>query len=176
MAITHVQIASSVLSVATNTVTFSSIPGIYDDLILKISTRNDGISANYRTDIRYNGNSSALYSRFYMQSDYSTGTILQVATSGLTLWENPETTNGGGTTANTFSNTEFYISNYASTTQNKQGRTDGVLEQNSATTAWRIMGAGLFRDNTAITSITVTINSGNFVIGSSFFLYGIKRN
>jgi hypothetical protein len=38
------------------------------------------------------------------------------------------------------------------------------------------MGAGLFRDNTAISSITITINSGNFVIGSSFYLYGIKRN
>lgn len=176
MAITYYQIASSTLGSATNTVTFSGIPSTYDDLVLRTSTRGDGISVNYRTDIRYNSNSSSVYSRFYMQSDYSTASILQVANANLTLWENPETTPGAGASASIFSNNEWYIGNYASTTQNKQSRADGVLENNAVTTAYRIMGAGLFRDTTAISSITITINSGNFVAGSSFYLYGIKRN
>jgi hypothetical protein len=111
-----------------------------------------------------------------MQSDYSTGTVLRNSTNNATLWNNSETLNGSGTTTNTFSNTEFYISNYQSASQNKQGRSDGVLENNSSTATYRIMGAGLFRDNTAITSITIVPSSGNFVSGSSFFLYGIKRN
>jgi hypothetical protein len=177
MALTFTQITSTTLTSATNTVTFSSIPSTYDDLVIRTSTRGDGLGVNFRTDFRYNSNSSSVYSRFYMQSDYATASILQVANASLTLWENPESTNGSSATANQFSNNEWYIGNYASTSQNKQGRADIVLENNAVSTgAYRVMGAGLFRDNTAISSITITINSGNFVIGSSFYLYGIKRN
>jgi hypothetical protein len=78
-------------------------------------------------------------------------------------------------TANTFSNQEFYIPNYAGST-NKSISIDSVMEDN-VTQASSNLTAGLSSNPAAITSITFTEPNGpsNFVQHSTFTLYGIKN-
>ena len=146
------------------TVTFSSIPSTYTDLCLKGSIRWEGnvnfcyisfngSSANF-TERRLYGTGSAVGS----QSDTGNNALLGVADSN---------------TADTFSNGEIYIPNYAGST-NKSFSIDTVQE-NNATAAFAFMIAGLWSDTSAITSITLTPDTYDFAQYSSFYLYGVKN-
>lgn len=172
MALTYQLISSNILSATATSVTFSSIPNTFTDLLLKASTRNDAVGVNYRLDVRFNGNSNSVYSRNYLQTDGSA--VGGVRTANLTLWENPEFTNGATSPASTFSNAEYYIPSYLAT-NNRQLSSQGFLPNNT-NPSYRISGCSLFRDTTAISSITLSVNSGNWVVGSSFYLYGIKNS
>jgi hypothetical protein len=76
-------------------------------------------------------------------------------------------------TSNTFANTSLYIPNYAGAT-NKSYSMDAVTE-NNATLAGQTIGAALWSNTAAITSIEIASNFGtNLSQYSSFALYGIK--
>jgi hypothetical protein len=75
-------------------------------------------------------------------------------------------------TANTFSNTDYYISNYTSSSY-KSFSIDNVTE-NNATAAELDITAGVWNNNTSITSIKLNpYNLGSFAADTTFSLYGI---
>jgi hypothetical protein len=171
MATTYKLISSSTLSGTQSSVTFSSIPSTYTDLKLVMSARSDASGNNYGTGIKiyFNGsNSSLTYRRLYNSNG------------------NPGSDNGAnglagiiaaaGQTANTFSNGELYIPNYASSNY-KSISSDAVPENNGTTYQSQII-ATLWSSTAAITSLTLVTESGtdNFVSGSTFYLYGIKNS
>lgn len=158
-------IASNTLTGTQASVTFSSIPSTYTDLVLKISARNTGANAAYLT---FNGVSTALYSNTDLQG---TGSLAQSVrtSSAVRITMNDFFVN---TTANTFANNEIYIPSYL-VTQNKPVSIVSAAEAN-ATLAYINASAGLFRDTTAISSLTL-LTSG-FVAGSTFWLYGLKNS
>jgi hypothetical protein len=173
MATTYTLISSNVLSSSASSVTFSSIPGTYTDLVLRISARTG------RTDpdpMRITFNSDSPTSGTTYSDTYLNGTST-VATSG----RNSSTSTvfnvrapGVNYTANTFSSNEVYIPNYT-VSANKPFSSFSAVENNDAT-VWDIYGgANLYRNTAAITSITLTPVS-SFVSGSSFYLYGIKSS
>jgi hypothetical protein len=169
MANTCTLISSNTLGSSASTVTFSSIPSTYTDLLLKISSRFDGNSNSFT--ISFNGNTSSVYRNTYYNSN---GSSLETSNSGST-----ELFLGGvntsPSTASTFGNIEVYIPNYQ-VTANKPFSSFGVNE-NNATAAKIEMNAGLFLSTDAITSIGLYGGgSYNFVSGSSFYLYGIKNS
>jgi len=173
MANTYTLISSNVLSSSAASVTFSSIPSTYTDLVLKISGRTDD-SANPQGSIRLyiNGSTSSVYSFTRLTGNGST-TASYTSGSGTELYF----TFGLSTsqsTANTFSSADIYIPNYLSSA-NKPMSGSQVMETNSAT-AFMGTTAGLTRITSAITTIEVTTNAGSFVADSSFYLYGIKKN
>jgi len=69
----------------------------------------------------------------------------------------------------------LYIPSYTAS-QSKPVSAASVTE-NNATTSYISANAGLYRSNTAISSITIidNINSRSFASGSSFYLYGISK-
>jgi hypothetical protein len=81
------------------------------------------------------------------------------------------------TTANTFSNTEVYIPNYAGST-NKSISVDAVNEANSSTdfVYGLFLNAGIRSNTAAITAIRFSLLVGNFVQYSTATLYGIKNS
>jgi hypothetical protein len=78
------------------------------------------------------------------------------------------------TTANNFSNIQMYFPDYTSTGRTKPLSLYGVLEHNSTVNNYLFAMAGLNTSTAAISSIQ--INNGNFIAGSSFYLYGIKNS
>jgi hypothetical protein len=170
MANTYVLISSSTVgSGGAATITFSSIPSTYTDLLLNTSLRSTTTgNANDRAAIvTFNGSASnylavrlVAYNGNTVASDTSTGIdIYYTGTTG---------------TANTFSNDSVYITNYASA-NNKSISVENASEQNSSTKNWLSLYAWRWADSAAISSITLTPDAGSFAQYSTAYLYGISN-
>jgi hypothetical protein len=126
-------------------------------LTLLLSLALTRIYAIYDTRRLYGNGSSVTSDNFTNQS------------AGYFGWQTQSTY-----TANTFSNIELYIPDYAGF-NNKSISNDGVSE-NNATTAQQAFQAILWRNTAAITSISMTDGGGNFAQYSTATLYGIKNS
>ena len=80
--------------------------------------------------------------------------------------------NASPSTANTFTNNQIYIPNYAGST-NKSVSIESVVENNSSDNMMNIL-AGLWSNTAAITTITF-LPDANWVAGSTISLYGILK-
>mgnify|MGYP003642745998 CR=1 FL=1 len=171
MATTYTLINSNVLTSSQTSITFSSIPADYTDLVVRAGVRSDFANTIELMKITINGNSGSLYS---MTGVYGTGTSPATdRDSGTSL--NFDPVDAANNTANTFGNYELYIPSYLAS-QNKQVGTFAVYEQNSTANNRVQTNAGFFRSTTAISSISFAPRYGtNFVSGSSFYLYGISN-
>jgi hypothetical protein len=159
-------IAKNVLGSATASVTFSTIPATYDDLLVICSTRTTRSSATDYVKILPNGGYSNVSMRV-LRGDGSSATSF----SGNDLIA---INNGDTSTADTFSSTEIYIPNYAGSTNKSMSIT--TAQETNGSTALIELIAGLWSNTTAISSIGLEPNTGpNWKAGSSFFLYGIKK-
>jgi hypothetical protein len=170
---TYTFISSNVLSSSAASVTFSAIPATFTDLTVRLSARGDNTGGS-RQDVRITFNSDT-------SSIYSTTRVYGTGTSALSNSGSAEAnalilggSDGADNTADTFSSTEIYVPNYNSTV-NKPLSVANVTE-NNATAAITGAHAHLYRNTSAITSLTITANTANFVSGSSFYLYGIKNS
>lgn len=170
MANTYEIINKTVLGSSAASVDFTSISSSYTDLKIVMSYRSDQSATNDSAYCYFNGISSGYSNIFIYGTGSATGSVGS-NTTGIYLCP----LNAGSSTANTFSNTEFYIPNYTSSNY-KSVSVDGVQEDN-ASTAFMAFNAGLWSNTEAINQITIYPATGpNFVSGSSFYLYGIKNS
>ena len=173
---TFVKIASvTVGSGGASSISFTSIPSTYTDLVLKVSartTRNDGITFDGLA-ITFNSSSSG-YTNRMVYGDGSAAASLVGSTSFIS-WG--YATGNTGVTANTFGSLDAYIPNYAGSTY-KSVSLDSASE-NNGTSAIAALSAGLWSNTAAITSISMipTSTAGiNFMQYSTATLYGIKNS
>ena len=170
MATTYTLISSNVLSSSAASVTFSSIPATYTDLVLRISAR----SASAGTDaffVQFNSDTATNYSSTQLYGDGSAAYSFRGSNTNALK---KTYLNNNGNTANSFGSAEFYIPSYTAS-QNKPVSSIGIEETN-ATAASITATADLWRNTAAITSIFIrTDNNQNFLSGSSFYLYGISN-
>ena len=110
MPATYTLIASNTLSSNTTTVTFSSIPATYTDLVLRLSGRINVSAWSAALTIRFNGNTSGVYSRIDVRADSTT--VSNSITSVSSSMPMRSVINGLDA-ADTFSSVELYIPNYA---------------------------------------------------------------
>ena len=162
----YVLLERTELNAAAASVTFANIPQTgYTDLKIVVSARlasgtgfmlldfNGLSTANFSHRV-LEGNGASAYSFVSGNTNYATGLV------------------GGGDTANTFTNVEFYIPNYAGSTF-KSVSIDGVTE-NNGTTAYADLEALLWSNTAAISQFKLTTSSAvNFAVGSTFSLYGL---
>jgi hypothetical protein len=153
------------LNASAASVTFASIPQSgYTDLKIVQSARiSTGSQAS--SIIRFNGITTG-YSSRYLLGAGSAGTA-----SGTSTEIFVDTPADSTYTANSFSNSEIYIPNYAGST-NKSLSVDIVNETNG-TVVTQLLVAGLWSNTAAINSIQIVAGAGSFVAGSTFSLYGI---
>jgi len=173
MPTTYKLISKVTVSSATSSITFSSIPSTYTDLLVKVSPRFSSASANKTLVMRFNSDASTSNYKNKRLQSYGTGVSSSVEEgyNGGYISE----VNAGSNTANTFSNVEIYIPNYAGS-NNKFFSVDSAME-NNATTAYAQLLINLWSNTAAITSITlVEQSSDNFVQYSTARLYGIKNS
>ena len=170
MASTYQLISSNVLSGTAASVTFSSIPSTYTDLVVRVSTRTD--ASPFASDRYYFNSGTANGSQTFM---YGSGSAAASSADGAVTYNYTFISVPGSTyTSNTFGSEEIYIPNYAGSTK-KPSSAFGTTE-NNATASYISANANLFDLTSAITSITMYPSSGNYVSGSSFYLYGIKNS
>lgn len=170
---TYEKIASTTLSSNATTITFSSIPQTYTDLILKFNIRTDIAGGGaYNVSIRINGNSGTNYQTLRLYGNASSVLSFNASGQSQTL---AGMATAAGDTANTFSSNEIYLPNYKWSNA-KCGSTVSVHE-NNATAAERFFAANYINLTDPITSIELQITgvSYNFVPYSSAYLYGISN-
>ena len=156
-------IETKTLASAAASIEFTSIPQDGTDLVAVISARNSTTESVGL--ISFNGSTTGRTFRYLLGtgSSPSSGTFDGYGfTTALSSY-----------TANTFSNSQVYIPNYTGST-NKSYSLDDVTE-NNATAAFMLIGAGLWSNTSAITSVTFTASTGNLVAGSTISLYKITK-
>ena len=170
---TYTLISSNVLASSAASVTFSSIPATYTDLVLRVSARCDNGSTANNARIQFNSDTATNYSETFLYGSGSAAASSRVSSQTKIL--EALIVDGNTATANTFGNLEMYIPSYT-VSQNKPISTIAVQETN-ATGAYIYATADLWRNTAAITSIYIEAGATvNFVTGSSFYLYGIKNS
>ena len=154
-----------------SSIDFTSIPATYTDLVVKLSSRVNAGSGGYQTYVRFNSDSGANYPwRNLLGTGSSALSQSDTADTGMRITMSVSS----GDTANTFSNSELYIPNYAGSAY-KSVSADGVSE-NNATGATADLAAGLWNSTSAITSINIFASGASFVQYSTAYLYGIKNS
>lgn len=170
MANTFVPIQSITLSGTQASVTFSSIPQTYTDLMIRYTARTARASAADSINLTVNAITSG-----YSEIDLSAvGTVVastrysaQASLLGLECC-------GDTAAANTFASGEIFFPNYAGSTY-KSVMSTSVAEDNLAT-GYIYTHAGLLSNTVAIASITLTGALASFKAGCAFHLYGIKNS
>ena len=149
---TYTQIASTTLGSAASSVTFSSIPATYTDLVLVVDSTTT--SGSVDTRIRMNGDTSTNYSRTYLYGDGSS------AVSGRNT-----TDDGIGSGSKTIHN----VMNYSNTTTYKT-----AVARYGTAGSLTLAQVALWRSTAAVTSLQIFHLSSTFTAGSTFNLYGIS--
>jgi hypothetical protein len=164
---TYTLIEAKTLSSNAVSVTFSAIPATFTDLVIKMSTRVTNTGNSVEGYLTFNGSSS----NFTWTSIYGNG----VSTKGSSQYfTNPPYVDvGSSAPVGTFSNTEIYIPSYTAS-RYKQIDISTVPEDTATSALYMYYVASLWSNNAAITSATLT-SQGNYISGSSFYLYGISN-
>jgi len=154
---TYVALQTQVLGSAQSSVTFSSIPQTYTDLVLIISgvqTIDDNIILQFNSDTSNN---------------YSVTTIYGSGSSAVSFrGSNQNSAQLGGMNTSGIGNIIAHIMNYSNTTTYKT-----ILNRANSTglTQARV---NLWQKQYAITSILVGTGSGNMAAGTTLTLYAIQ--
>lgn len=159
-----IPISSTTLGSSAASVTFSSIPQTYTDLVVRMSVRTDFAMVAPSVSVTFNG--AGTFSRTYIFGNGSTASSGR-ATGGAAFYAPSD---GANATANTFSSAEIYLPNYTGSAQKPILMISSV--ENNATDSLIWCEAELFNGTYAIN--TITISNTNIVAGSTFHLYGIK--
>lgn len=171
MASTYVLISSNTVgSGGAATVDFTSIPSTYTDLVLRFSGRSDtgGIYNDVKIKFNNDTTSANLWNAIYTID----GSTLNQTSGNTNIYGNVVSP---GATSSVFGNVEVYISNYANSSIYKIINIDAVTE-NNATAAGVTLQGQTWESTAAINSISLYCSSGNFDVGSTFYLYGISNS
>jgi hypothetical protein len=172
MAENHVLLETIQLSQTATSVTFDNIPQTgYTDLKVLVSARMSN-STNVVDDILLSLNGST--ASFTMRRFFAAGTGTPSADGGGGNSNWLGIAPNAGSTADVYGNLEFYIPGYASS--NLKNISVGSASENAATAAYVMMTSLLWSNTAAITSMTLSGYSSNFLSGSTFSLYGIAAS
>ena len=157
---TYEPIATTTLGSGANSITLSSIPATYTDLVVVF------VGANASADdfiLRFNSDSSSLYSTTQLIGDgTSAASIRSTSVTEIQL--------GYGTT-NRINSAIINVMSYANTSTNKT-----ALYSYNNTNDFMRRNVALYRSTSAINSITIQRSgAGNMNIGTTMTLYGILK-
>jgi hypothetical protein len=157
MPATYEPISTTTLGSAAATVTLSSIPSTYTDLVLVITnTSSGGLAGVYLGLI--NGDTGTNYSStIIFGTGTTTGSGRNTSDTGVNI----------GLSNSTQCNNIFQFMNYSNTTTFKT-----VLSRGNSASGQTRASVSLWRNTAAITSFE--ISGVTFDVGSTFTLYGIK--
>jgi hypothetical protein len=149
---------------------FSSL-GTFTHLKLVYSARGDAVATSVNINLTFNGDTGNNYD---VQNDIASGTSAQASEGLAQANAVVATISAASAPAGAAGVGEIVISDYRGTTFRKGGTatTNYKLADTSGNFVVRVKGFQ-WRDTSAITSITLTLSSGNYVSGSKLTLYGM---
>jgi hypothetical protein len=157
---TYTLIAKNTLTTSASSVTFSSIPSTYTDLVLVSAAIGTG---DLQAFGRLNGDSGANYSNTFLAGNGTSASSIRQ--SNVNSFQGDYflavSTDGGLTTYN--------FMDYSNTTTFKT-----ILARSGLGNKGTQAIVNLWRNTAAINSITLTVSANNFATGSVFSLYGIE--
>jgi hypothetical protein len=151
---------------------FSGIPQTYTDLAVVMSARTD--LAQIYGDVQVSFNSDTTAANYSWRNLWGNGSSVSSEPSSSGIARYCLMMSGNSTTASTFGSGVLYIPNYSGSTY-KSFSSDSCSE-NNATTSYVRFFANLWSSTSAITSISFSGASSNFMQYSSASLYGIKNS
>jgi len=154
---TYTPIATNTLGSATASVTFSSIPSTYTDLILICNVSATAGSPIIR--VEYNADATNYSDTFLSGNGTSASSGRDSNVAYISL--DPSLSTG-------ISNNIIQIFNYANTNVFKT-----LIARGNNAANGTIATVGLWRNTNAINAVKLTISSSTFISGSTFTLYGI---
>ena len=156
---TYTALATVTLGSSASSLSFSSIPASYRDLVI---VENVTTSTNSYLRIRFNGDSGNNYSRVSMAGDGSTATSSSNdAISNISTIRTQATSSNPATLI-------WQIMDYSATDKHKT-----VLLRANNTASFVEALAGRWANTAAINSIELISGTGTFNTGSTFNLFGI---
>ena len=161
MAQTYTPIASQTLGSSAASVTFSSIPSTYTDLVLVI---NGGtVTASQDIYMQFNSDTGANYSQTYMRGNGTTATSSRFSAQS-NGWLDFV---GANNDLNQMWTAQ--IMNYSNTTTYKTYLSKFARASSAIETI-----VGLWKNTVAVSTILVGTSSGNILANTTLTLYGIK--
>jgi len=158
---TYEPIATTTLSTATASVTFSSISGTYTDLVIVCQVAFDPSANELR--LRFNSDTGSNYSYTRLQGNGTSASSSRFTNDNHIHIGSPGNSLVIGNSIN-------YINNYSNSTTNKT-----VLSRSNFSNREVMATVGLWRNTSAITTVYIDNSGGqNMTAGSTFTLYGIK--
>jgi hypothetical protein len=150
---------------------FTSIPSGYTDLKVVASLRCTG-AGDFNLYLKINTSSA----NGSWGQNFSTGTAVSTGTSASLMYLGPtDRTTSGGNTASVYANHHIYIPNYT-LSQTKIIRSS-AYQEDGTTSAYTQMGGIKWSSNSAITALSLYLESTNPLLQySTATLYGIKNS
>lgn len=158
------------------TVTFSAIPSTYTHLQIRGSAQT--ARGTYGTDslyARFNGDSGSNYADHFLRGNGAVVASGNYQPSSNMLYIGYSAAGTG--VSSVFGASVIDILDYASTTKYKTTRTLNGTDINGTiadSPGFVFLSSGLWMSTSAISSITITADNGNFNQHSQFALYGIR--
>lgn len=168
-------IATAAGTGSSGVITFSSIPSTYKSLQIRAISRSTFASTGAgNTKVQFNGDTATNYAWHNLFGDGATVTANGNATqSGILI--DRTTPMASETPTQAMAVLIIDIADYASTTKAKTLRSFVGYNGNTGVSPEQVrLNSGLWTSTSAITSITLTSELGNYTTTSSFALYGIK--
>jgi len=162
-------IASATGTGSSGTITFSSIPATYKHLQIRCTSQ---LSSTSRYAI-FRPNNDSSTANYTFHSTYGDGAT--VTSDGYITGMDGAYSVNGTSSADNASNVGVGvvdIIDYASTTKYKTFRSLTGYDTNAAGIIFLI--SSLWKSTSAISSLTIVAQGGNFTTGTTFALYGIK--
>jgi hypothetical protein len=158
----YTPIATHTIATAASSYVFSSIPATYTDLVLVVNAATG--SNDIDMYIQVNSDTATNYSWTRLLG--TGGAQISSRASNTSLGFRVGNMSGTDVGQN---NVIVQFQNYSNTTSNKTVLSRGNNAANLVETF-----VGLWRSTSAISSMNIKTQSGNFSVGSTFTLYGIK--
>lgn len=160
---TYDLIEEQVLSSSAASVTFSSIPGTYKDLVLEVFGKNSGTTGD-NVNATFNSDTGSNYSYTQVWGDGTSASTNRASNSTYLVAGIISYSGDTGPSSST-----AHIMNYANTNVNKT-----VLVRRDRSAAYAVATVNLWRSTAAITSMTLTPSANSFASGCTFRLWGVS--
>ena len=159
---------------SSGTITFSSIPQTYKHLQVRMISKMDAYNANanINTRLTFNSDTSSTYWFHWLEGNGST--VSSGANSNNFINIRSSVMDTADSNTNSMACAIIDIQDYSSTTKNKTVRYFSGNDKSVANTSYRAtLGSGLWSTTSAVSTLTLVNEVGNYSSSSTFALYGM---